>query len=84
MDKYTLPINQRLQLVKTQVEECQTMIYRNDLENLTFRAKNDEDKQTEVATNNKILRAKIDLLTTELEGLVNEASSNTSVQGPAI
>lgn len=79
MDKYTLPVNQRQGLVQTQIEECQTMIYRNDLENLTFIKKNDEDKQTEVNTNNKILRNKIDLLLTELEALNNEAGSSPSV-----
>lgn len=79
MDKYTLPLNERLKLVQTQIYECQTMIYRNDLENLTFVAKNDEDKQTEVATNNKILRAKIDLLSTELEALNNETRGGASV-----
>lgn len=79
MDKYTLPINERKSLVQTQIFECQTMIYRNDLENLTFKAKNDEDKQVEVATNNKILRNKIDLLSTELESLEDENRGGASV-----
>lgn len=78
MDKYTLPVTTRQQLVQTQIEECQTMIYRNNLENLAFIRKNDEDKQVEVATNNKILKAKIDDLLTELEGLNNEVSGSTS------
>lgn len=79
MDKYTLPLNQRKQIVQTQIDECQTMIYRNDLENLTFIKKNDEDKQVEVQTNNKILRNKIDLLSTELEALNNETGSSSTV-----
>lgn len=78
MDKYTLPFGIREKIVQTQIEECQTMIYRNNLENLAFIRKNDEDKQTEVATNNKILKAKIDDLLTELEGLNNEGSGSTS------
>lgn len=84
MDKYTLPFNRRNEIVRDQIEECQTMIYRNNLENLNFIKKNDEDKQVEVATNNKILRNKIDLLSTELEGLNNEDSGGVTEPGAAV
>lgn len=73
MDKYRPTNAQKIQMLRTQIEECQTMIYRNDLENLTFIEKNDEDKQTEVKTNNKILSKKIDVLSKELDSL--DASS---------
>lgn len=80
MNDYLPTLADRQKLVLTQIAECQTMVYRNNLENLTFIEKNDEDKQLEVSTNNKILSKKIDVLSKEYERLVaeGEASSNTT------
>lgn len=78
MDKYSLPAKQKLQIVQTQINECQTLIYRNDLENLAFKRKNDEDKMTEVKVNNDILRRKLDGLFEEL-GRLDEDSSNSPI-----
>lgn len=72
IDKYTLPLDTRKYLVKTQIEECQTLIYRNDLENIAFVKKNDEDKMIEVETNNKILKRKLDGLFEEQARLDSE------------
>lgn len=81
MDKYKLPWNLRKQTVFEQIQESQRIIYRNDLENLTFKQKNDDDKQLEVETNNKILRKKLDLLFEELDRLNAEdkTGSGTTV-----
>lgn len=83
MDNYTLPHAERLVLVRTQINECQTLIYRNNLENIVFKSKKDEDKMTEVEVNNNILKRKIDGLVEELGRLNEETksqnSSNTSV-----
>lgn len=77
-DKYTLPLQTRKVIVATQIEECQTLIYRNNLENIAFKAKGDEDKQTEVEVNNKILMRKLDGLFEELERLNGEDSGSPS------
>lgn len=82
MDQKYLPtVSRRTQIVLEQIGECQNMIYRNNLENLTFIQKKDDDKQLEVQTNNKILSKKIDLLLTELDSLNHEASSNPTEPG---
>lgn len=77
MDKYTLPLADRKRIVETQIVECQTLIYRNDLENLAFKKKNDEDKMIEVDTNNKILKRKLDGLYEELGRLEDEDSGSS-------
>lgn len=86
MDKYRPTISRRKQIVLDQIGECQTLIYRNDLENLTFKQKNDEDKQLEVQTNNNILAKKIDGLLTELDSLEkqDETSGDPPIQGSAV
>lgn len=76
-DKYTLPNSLRLNLVQTQIQEQQTIIYRNYLENLSFVKEGNKHKQTEVNTNNEILKEKLDLLFEELERL-NETGSSSS------
>lgn len=81
MDKYTLPIQARLQVVKTQISECLTLIYRNDLENIAFKKKNDEDKMTEVRVNKDILKRKLDGLYEELGRLESEDSSSAPEPG---
>lgn len=75
MDKYLPSLEKRKQIVATQIDECQTLIFRNELENLTFKQKKDEDKQTEVKTNNGILQRKLDLLFKEWEKLNAESPS---------
>lgn len=72
MDKYTLPLIIRKQLVQTQIEECQKLIYRNNLNNIAFKKKNDEDKMIEVETNNKILMRELDGLFEEQARLEKE------------
>lgn len=87
MDKKYLPtLESRKRILMTQIDECQTLIYRNELENLTFKEKKDADKQTEVKTNNGILQRKLDLLYKEWEGLnaEDEDSGSTAQPGPAI
>lgn len=68
-ERYLLPLHLRKDLVLTQIQEQQTIIYRNVLENLGFVAEGNKHKQTEVKTNNEILSEKIDLLFGELERL---------------
>lgn len=85
-DKYTLPVKARKDLVGEQIIESQKIIYRNDLENLTFKEKKDEDKQIEVETNNKILRRKLDQLWQELARLDKEekAAANADSSDTAV
>lgn len=87
-DKYLPSVGQRKELVLTQIGECQTLIYRNNLENLTFKANGDKHKQVEVETNKEILKEKIDLLLTELQNLeslsANPNSGSTAVEGTVI
>lgn len=78
MDKYTLPLSQRTQTVTEQIQECQRIIYRNDLENLTFTANNEKAKMKEVAYNNETLKEKLDLLFGELERLDAESKTGSS------
>lgn len=78
MDTYLPSVQERIAIVKTQIAESRVIIYRNNLENLTFIQKNDEDKQTEVNTNNKILQRKIDLLSTELKSLEAQVETGSS------
>lgn len=79
MDKYILGLPDRKAVVNDQIYECQKLIYRNNLENLTFKQKKDEDKQLEVETNNNILKRKLDLLFEELGRLQNEDSNSPTV-----
>lgn len=85
-DKYLPDTQTRQQIVITQIGECQTLIYRNELENLTFKEKKDQDKQTEVETNNGILKRKLDLLFKELEKLYAEdqIGSRNAEPGPSV
>lgn len=68
-DKYTLPVDERVRTVKDQIEECQRIIYRNHLENLTFLANNEKARVKEVEYNNQTLKEKLDLLFKELDDL---------------
>lgn len=77
MDKYTLPLHLRINTVQEQIQESQRIIYRNELENLTFKFNNDKHKQVEVSTNNEMLKEKLDLLFEELGRLENETGSGT-------
>jgi len=72
MDKYTLPLDARKQILKEQIFESQKIMFRNDVENLTFNRENNKARMGEVKINNQILREKIDDLTTELARLENE------------
>lgn len=72
MDKYRPTKETRKQILLSQIDEAQRIVYRNDLENLTFKANNDKYKQTEVNTNNEILSEKLDLLFAELDKLETE------------
>lgn len=78
MDKYLPPIKRRIQIIETQIEECQTLIFRNNVENLSFVANGEKAKQKEVEYNNETLKEKIDILTEELKRLLDEDSSNTA------
>jgi len=78
MDKYLPPIKRRIQIIETQIEECQTLIFRNNVENLSFVANGEKAKQKEVEYNNETLKEKIDVLTEELKRLLDEDSSNTA------
>lgn len=77
MDKYLPTLDTQKQIVSEQISECQRMIYRNDVENLTFTANGEKAKIKEVEYNKETLKEKLDLLFTELERL-NETGSDTS------
>lgn len=78
MDKYLPTVQQRIQTILTQIEECKKIIYRNDVENLSFVANGEKSKIKEVEFNNQTLRDKIDVLTEELKRLNNEARSSST------
>lgn len=86
MNKYILPLETRKNIVLTQIIEQQTILYRNDLENFGFKKDNNRHKQTEVATNNEMLREKLDLLFEELERLnaEDQTGSGTSEPRPTV
>lgn len=76
MDKYLLPVDEKKNIVQQQIAEAQTIIYRNDLENLTFKADGEKKRTLEVDINNQTLKEKLDLLWEEWDRLNNETSSN--------
>lgn len=79
-----MPLNIRKQIILEQIQESQKIIYRNDIENLTFVKENNKHKQTEVKSNNEVLCDKLDLLFEELERLNNEDSSSPAVAGATV
>ena len=87
-DKYTLPLEIRKHTVQEQIAETQKIIYRNNLENLSFIADGEKNKQEEVLINNRRLKEKLDLLWGEWEILNAETTSadsgNTAVEGTAV
>lgn len=76
MDKYLPPVKRRIDIIETQIAECQTLIYRNNVENLSFVANGEKAKQKEVEYNNETLKEKVDILREELGRLLDEDSSN--------
>lgn len=77
-DKYLPPLEDRIAVVSDQIHECKKIIYRNQIENLTFVANNEKAKIKEVEYNNQTLMEKIDTLETELERLQNENRGSLS------
>lgn len=78
MDKYKLPLEIRIQTVQEQIAESQKIMYRNDIENLTFTAEGDKRHQKEVEINNQTLKDKLDLLWEELGRLNDEEKTGSS------
>lgn len=76
--EYLPDLASRKQTVQEQITEFKRIYYRNNLENLEFIKQGNKHKQTEVKTNNEILKEKLDLLSEELERLNNETGSNSS------
>ena len=70
--KYQLEPEERKFIIEEQIGECKRIIYRNDVENLTFTANGEKAKIKEVAYNNETLREKIDILDEELERINKE------------
>lgn len=68
-DKYLPDVEERVQTISEQVNECKRIIYRNEIENLSFKANNEKAKIKEVEYNNQTLVEKIDLLQAELNRL---------------
>lgn len=68
-DKYLPEIEERIQTVYEQISECKRIIYRNEIENLSFKANNEKAKMKEVEYNNQTLVEKIDILQKELDRL---------------
>lgn len=78
MDKYLPSLQERMRVIASQIEECKKIIYRNDVENLSFQANNEKAKIKEVEYNNQTLREKIDVLNEELERLNDEGKTGSS------
>lgn len=78
MDKYDLPHDIKIQTIQEQIAECQRIIYRNYLENLSFTANNEKNRMKEVEANNETLKEKLDLLWEEHDKVSNETSGNTA------
>lgn len=76
-DKYTLALGLRKQTVLEQIQECQKIIYRNYLENLSFIANNEKARIKEVEYNNVTLVEKLDILYKELDKLNAEAKTGS-------
>lgn len=77
MDKYQYPLELRKLTIQEQIAECQRMIYRNYVENLSFTVNNEKAKIKEVEYNNQTLKEKLDLLFEEWERLQNEPSQDS-------
>ena len=77
MDKYLPSLEDRIMTIQEQISECQRIIYRNDVENLSFVANNEKAKIKEVEYNNQTLKEKLDLLFKELDRL-NALSGNST------
>lgn len=75
MDKYLPSLEERITTIQEQISECQRIIYRNDVENLSFTANNEKAKIKEVEYNNQTLKEKLDILFKELDRL-NALSGN--------
>jgi hypothetical protein len=78
MNEYLPPIERRIEIIESQIAECQTLIYRNNVENLSFVVNGEKSKQKEVEYNNETLKEKVDILKEELGRLLDEDSSNTA------
>ncbi len=68
-DKYLPEIEERIQTIFEQINECKRIIYRNEIENLSFKVNNEKAKIKEVEYNNQTLVEKIDILQKELNRL---------------
>jgi len=74
-EKYLPSVSEQIVTLTEQINECKRIIYRNQIENLTFVENNEKAKIAEVAYNNNTLKEKIDVLTKELDRL-NASGSN--------
>jgi hypothetical protein len=75
-DKYLPSLERRKEMLKIQIEECKTMIYRNLVENLSFVENGEKAKIKEVEYNNQTLKEKIDVLSKEWDNL-NASGENS-------
>lgn len=79
MDKYEYPLRLKQEMVQEQIAECQRIIYRNNLENLTFTVNNEKAKIKEVEYNNQTLKEKLDILFEEWEKLHGQTSGDSTL-----